>query len=132
MDPALAAALTALRDAVRARRGQRLGSVFLQVQVSYADGHIELHQLAITSKPTPATSAAAEPVRLDLTKREKAVLAVLARAERPLKGVSIAKRARIRYNSHFRDVMSGLRERGLVILDAEHHYWPANRPLPQN
>lgn len=120
----LEALISRLREAV-ARYG-----LPVVVHLVYPDGRTELLTLPESSMADSTSDAKAEAVTLELTDREKAVLGVLARAERPLKGRTIATRAGIRYNSHFRDVMSGLRERKLVIADDERRYWPANRPLP--
>jgi hypothetical protein len=126
MDAIVVAALEALRLALAKCQGRRPS--FLQLL--YPDGTIEQYGLcegSMAGKPADATD---ETVRLELTERERSVLAVLARAERPLKGRTIATRAGIRYNSHFRDVMSGLKERKLVVSDEERRYWPADRPWP--
>jgi len=67
---------------------------------------------------------------VELSDREQAVLRVLAKGEGPLKGCTVATRAGLRYNSHFRDVMSELKEKGLVMVDGDRRYWPTDRPVP--
>ncbi len=54
-----------------------------------------------------------------LTPQQQAVLRVLAKAEFPLKGRAVATRAGIRYTSHFRELMTELKQMGLVIFHPE-------------
>jgi len=79
-----------------------------------------------SSPPTPSALVPA-----DLSNREIAVLGVLAKASEPLKGRTVANRAGIRYTSHFREMMSGLVGRGLVIVGPEGGYWSKGRRLPE-
>ena len=80
-----------------------------------------------TEAATPADSVV--PLVAGLGEREKAVLRVLERAERPLKGRAVAVRAGLNYTSHFRELMSGLVQAGLVRLTRSRCYWLASRPL---
>ena len=50
----------------------------------------------------------------DLTPTEAAAVAVLRAAAEPLKATTIAARARLVYNPHFRRAMSQLQKRGVV------------------
>jgi hypothetical protein len=125
MDPQAAAALEAFRIALAKSQGRR--PAFLQLL--WPDGKIDTYSLD-GMMPAAGPDAKGEPVKPPLSDREKAVLAVLAKAERPMKGCTVATRAGLKYNSHFRDVMSELKEKRLVIVDGDRRYWPADRPAP--
>jgi hypothetical protein len=53
----------------------------------------------------------------------------LAAAERPPRGVALARACGRRYNSHFRTVIARLESEG-VVTPAAGGYWLAARPLP--
>jgi hypothetical protein len=53
----------------------------------------------------------------------------LAAADRPRRGLALARACGRRYNSHFRTVISGLETAGVVAAVAG-GYWLAARPLP--
>ena len=99
------------------------------IQLLYPDGRIELFPVRDSIAASKA-AAPVDPARPPLSDREKAALAVLARAERPLKGRTIAARAGLRYTSHFRELMAGLVRKGLVITTSERLYWPASKEVP--
>lgn len=117
--------LDILHNALTRARGRRLAFLLLL----YSDSSSDL----VSLPPPPAGKDVAGPEAgaVELSQREESILRVLARAERPLKGCTTATRAGLRYNSHFRDVMSELREKGLVIVDADRRYWSADKPLPK-
>jgi hypothetical protein len=117
--------ISRLREAV-ARYG-----LPLVVHLIYPDGRTELITLPSDTMPANRQSAEVQQVVPELSEREKAALAVLARADQPLKGRTVATRAGIRYTSHFREMMSGLVNRELVVVAAGGGYWPADRPLPR-
>lgn len=127
MDPTVAAALEALRAALARCQGRR--PAFLQLL--YPDGTIEQHGLVGSIAPDGSAPQSGQ-VAPELTSREKAALEVLTRADQPLKGRTVATRAGLRYTSHFREMMSGLVLKELVIVGPEGGYWPADRPLPRS
>lgn len=53
------------------------------------------------------------------TEAEEAILAVLRRAERPLKGSAIASRAGKRYTGHFRESLARLTADGTLLHDED-------------
>jgi hypothetical protein len=53
----------------------------------------------------------------------------LVAAERPRRGVTLARACGRRYNSHFRTVIAGLEAEG-VVTPADGGYWLTGRPAP--
>jgi hypothetical protein len=127
MDAIVVAALEALRLALAKCQGRRPS--FLQLL--YPDGTIEQYGLCEGSMAEDRASAPDGRTAPELTPREKAAIDVLARADQPLKGRTVASRARLRYTSHFREMMAELVIRELVIVGPEGGYWLKGRPLPQ-
>jgi hypothetical protein len=124
MDPRIAAVFDLLRDA----QGRR--PVF--VWVAWSDGSLELHTLPGSPVLTPPvstgqTGSVAADTPSDI---EAALLRVIDRAEKPLKGRAVAARAGLAYNSHLRQVLAGLRRRERIVLAPGGGYWPAGRPVP--
>jgi hypothetical protein len=108
----------------------RHGAGPVVVYVVYPDGSAELLTLP-ASVPVDRQPTQTGQVCPELSEREKAALGVVAKAEHPLKGRTVATRAGLRYTSHFREMMSGLVQKGLVQVGPEGGYWPAGKPLPR-
>ncbi len=125
MDPIAVAALEAFRAALAKSRGRR--PAFLQLL--WPDGTIDTYAVNGMMPADRASEGDGRSVP-ELTDREKAVLDVLARADQPLKGRTVATRARLRYTSHFREMMAELVLKELVFVAPEGGYWPKGRPLP--
>lgn len=126
MDPTVAAALAALRDALAKSQGRRPS--FLQLL--WPDGRVDTYALD-GMLPEHTSSAKSTPVPLELSEREKSVLKAMEKIEKPLKGQAIARRAGLSYNPNFRRLMSGLMQKGLIIPGPQGGYWLASRPLPE-
>ena len=84
-----------------------------------------------TSAPTGQDSGQPRADTPDLTPTAEAILRVLERAEKPLKGSAIASRAGLGYTPHFRSLLANLVEAGRVEKPASGGYWPAGKPLPE-
>jgi hypothetical protein len=126
MDPTVALALEALRAALAHSQGRRPS--FLQLL--YADGRTETFPL-----PTDTIDGSSSSPRADKIHRasetEDAILRVLARAEKPLKGTAIATRAGLSYSSHLREALAEMVRNGRLIRGPQGGYWPADRPLSE-
>ncbi len=132
MDPAVAAALAALRAAVANCHGRRPS--FLQLL--YPDGTAELIPFPPREAVLPTVEVTPQGTRVP-TSTERAILAVLERAEKPLKAQAIVSRARrlgfdLEYNPYLRRVLSAMvkPEDGRLVYVGRDGYWLASRPLP--
>lgn len=124
MDPHVAAALEQLRAALT-RNGERRP---LFVEVLYSDGTAD--RLAIPAERGRTNPATASGQVSPATDNERLILEVLSRAEKPLKGRTVASRAGLAYNSHLRQTLSVMRRAGRIQRAPSGGYWPANKPLP--
>jgi hypothetical protein len=131
MDPLTAALVEALRAAL-AQPDRRL--VFVQLQLVYSDATTQLFSLPGPSVANPVCDPPATRVATDT---ERAILAVLERAERPLKARTIASRARVlgfslEYGSHLRRTLAAMvkPEDGRLVYVGRDGYWLAGRELP--
>jgi hypothetical protein len=105
MDSLASAAFEAFRAALAKNQGRRP----LLLQVFWADGTIDTYGLnGIVPGNTPPLKA--ERATRELSERETAVMDVLGKASKPLKGQAIALRAGIRYNGRFRSMMAKMVE----------------------
>jgi hypothetical protein len=58
------------------------------------------------------------------------VFGVLVKAEKPLKGRTVAHRAGLGYGSHLRQTLSDLVLTGRLMRVPGRGYWPAGKPVP--
>jgi len=102
--------------------GRSVLARFLRALADLVEAPEQLPMPTAVSSPEPVPSPSAgrqQGEGPNLNPTETAILAALIEAQRPLKAVVIAKRAGCSCNSHFRGVLSSLRERGLVRHDEE-------------
>jgi hypothetical protein len=78
--------------------------------------------------PHVTLQATAEPAGGDVASQ---ILAVLAEADRPLKGQAIAARAGRKFNSHFKQVLAQLKRDGEVVLVADGYTLPPDQDLTE-
>jgi hypothetical protein len=89
----------------------------LFLHVVYSDGGFDL--LSVPKRPPRAQSDT-----------EEAIVAVLRRAEGPLKGSAIARRAGRKYNGHFRERLSRLTADGTLERDEDGYFLPESDETP--
>jgi hypothetical protein len=135
VDPHVAAALEQLRAALARTGGRRP----ILLEVIYSDGTVDRLSvpgaLSSPTTPPPDTSPARQtgqtlPVEVNGGEVERAILDVLARAERPLKGSAIASRAGRRASSYFRETLTRLVRSGVLVKPPGGGYWLASRGAP--
>lgn len=98
--------------------GATFGGVVVQsLRIELADGRVQKVQL-----PAPLTPDTGEPKDWSKTKAGSAILEVLAREGRPLKGSAIAALAKYGYNGSFRSALAGLAEQGAIDHDKDDGY----------
>lgn len=65
-----------------------------------------------------------------VTEAEREILDLLGRAERPLKGRTVAARLGRSYSSHLRETLADMVRRGQLARGPKGGYWPAGKPPP--
>jgi hypothetical protein len=88
---------------------------------------LDVQKIGEPTPKTPPATAAVEPAGA-LNPTEEKILDVLRNADSPLKGITIARRSNVAYNSHFRRKISSLKKKGILISE-DCRYWLASRPL---
>jgi hypothetical protein len=89
----------------------------LFLHVVYSDGGFDL--LSVPKRPPRAQSDT-----------EEAIVAVLRRAEAPLKGSAVARRSGRKYNGHFRERLSRLVADGTLERDEDGYFLPEREEAP--
>jgi hypothetical protein len=98
--------------------GATFGGVVVQsLRIDLADGRVQKVQL-----PAPVTPDTDAPKDWAKTKAGAAILEVLGREGRPLKGSAIAALAKYGYNGSFRSALAGLTEQGAIDHDEDDGY----------
>jgi hypothetical protein len=109
----------------------RHGGMPVVVYVVYPDGWSELLTMPLESMPRPGGETPGEELRgRTMTDTERDILVLFARAEKPLKGRTVASRLGRSYSSHLRETLAEMVRRG-QLLRARGGYWPADRPIPR-
>jgi len=106
-----------LRD-LGLRLYQQYGMSARSVTIRFAAGKLKL-SLPEISLQAPSVRNAGDVV--------SQILAVLAEADRPLKGQAIATRAGRKFNSHFKQVLAQLKRDGEVVLVADGYTLPPDQ-----
>jgi hypothetical protein len=90
------------------------------VTVRFAAGKLKLSlpEMTLATPPEANTGDVASQI-----------LAVLAEADRPLKGQAIASRAGRKFNSHFKQTLAQLKRDGEVVLVADGYTLPPDQDL---
>jgi hypothetical protein len=109
----------------------RHGGMPVVLYVVYPDGWSELLTVPLESMPRTAAETPERQVPSHtLTDTERDILVLFARAEKPLKGRTVASRLGRSYSSHLRKTLAAMVRRG-QLKRAHGGYWPSDRPVPR-